>query len=75
MFENIIIVIGIVLVLIVGFFIGSWYGIGNALDRIEIEDSPSERLHCFECEIDMPVSEKNGDYYCSNCGLYHGSKI
>lgn len=28
-------------------------------------------LHCFECEIEMPVKEKNGRLCCSNCGLYH----
>jgi hypothetical protein len=28
-------------------------------------------LHCFECEIEMPVKKANGRYYCSNCGLYH----
>ncbi|MEO7977748.1 hypothetical protein [Flavobacterium sp.] len=28
-------------------------------------------LYCFECEIEMPVKEKNGRLYCSNCGLYH----
>ncbi|EKT3963226.1 hypothetical protein AAIP55_000805 [Flavobacterium psychrophilum] len=28
-----------------------------------------EKLHCFECEIEMPVKEKNGVLSCSNCGL------
>ena len=27
--------------------------------------------HCFNCEIEMPVIEKDGDAYCSNCGLIH----
>jgi len=27
--------------------------------------------HCFECEIEMPVKEKDGVLYCSNCGLIH----
>jgi hypothetical protein len=28
-------------------------------------------LFCFDCEIKMPVKEKNGQFYCSNCGLPH----
>lgn len=28
-------------------------------------------LYCFNCEIEMPVKEKNGRLHCSNCGLYH----
>lgn len=28
-------------------------------------------LYCFECEIEMPVKEKNGVLRCSNCGLIH----
>jgi hypothetical protein len=27
--------------------------------------------HCFECEIEMPVKEKKGRLYCSQCGLRH----
>jgi len=30
-----------------------------------------QELYCFECEIEMPVKEKNGRLYCSNCGLKH----
>jgi hypothetical protein len=33
--------------------------------------SDAERLHCFDCEIEMPVKVKNGRMYCSNCGLPH----
>lgn len=29
-------------------------------------------LHCFQCEIEMPVRIKNNNAYCSNCGLHHG---
>jgi len=29
------------------------------------------RLYCHECEIEMPVAEKDGDAYCTNCGLVH----
>ena len=28
-------------------------------------------LHCFECEMEMRVKEKNGCLYCANCGLRH----
>lgn len=42
--------------------------------KIESENDDAEWLfkaHCFQCEIEMPVKEKNGRLYCSNCGLYH----
>jgi hypothetical protein len=59
------------------FWIGYFMGATNACDMIgvEPEEEDSRRLHCFECEIDMPVKEKNGEFFCSNCGLYHGTKI
>jgi len=58
-------------------------GASFALMMTVLFDSPKKkkkkiklgRLYCFKCEIDMPVHEKKGDYYCSNCGLYHGTKI
>lgn len=27
--------------------------------------------HCFQCENDMPVKEKDGKAFCANCGLIH----
>ena len=30
-----------------------------------------EKLHCFECEIEMPVKNNSGVLSCSNCGLIH----
>ncbi|MDA6072062.1 hypothetical protein NJT12_20765 [Flavobacterium sp. AC] len=42
--------------------------------KIESEDDNDEWLfnaYCFECEIEMPVKEKNGRLHCSNCGLRH----
>ncbi|BFM42703.1 hypothetical protein CFS9_13440 [Flavobacterium sp. CFS9] len=42
--------------------------------KIEADDYNDEALpdeYCFECEIEMPVKEKNGRLYCANCGLYH----
>lgn len=62
-----------------GFFIG----IGIALLITVFFDTQKKKktklkstdLYCFECEIEMPVVEKKGKFFCSNCGLYHGSKI
>ena len=31
----------------------------------------AKNLYCFQCEIEMPVKEKNGVLSCSNCGLIH----
>ena len=28
-------------------------------------------LHCFNCEIEMPVKDYNGEMYCANCKLIH----
>jgi len=28
-------------------------------------------LHCFNCEIEMPVYKKNDSFYCSNCKTPH----
>lgn len=28
-------------------------------------------LYCYECEIEMPVKEKKGRLYCTNCKLIH----
>ncbi len=35
------------------------------------EKNQCKKLHCFQCEIEMPVKEKNGKIFCSNCGLIH----
>jgi len=29
------------------------------------------KIHCFNCEMDMPVKQTKNNYYCSNCGLKH----
>ena len=68
MIENIVIVFGVLMLIIVAFFVGVWTGISSALDMSENE---SEDLYCFDCEIEMPVKVKNGRMYCSNCGLLH----
>ena len=31
----------------------------------------AKNSYCFQCEIEMPVKEKNGVLYCSNCKLIH----
>lgn len=28
-----------------------------------------EWLHCVECEIEVPITEHDGNYFCSYCGL------
>lgn len=40
-------------------------------DKSNFEESDTEKLHCFDCEIEMPVKVKNGRTFCSNCGLPH----
>jgi hypothetical protein len=57
----------------------SWLGykIGVFLEKLYDDESYDEvnqtldDLHCFECEIEMTVKEKNGRLQCSNCGLKH----
>jgi hypothetical protein len=39
------------------------------------ETNINDKLHCFQCEIEMPVRIKNNKAYCSNCGLYHGEAL
>jgi len=74
MLQNILIIAFALMIIGASFLIGFFVGLANALDMVEnVEDG--ERLYCFECEIDMPVKEKNGSFYCSNCGLYHGSSL
>lgn len=74
MLQNILMIIFALMVIGASFLIGFFIGISNALDMVEdIENA--ESLYCFECEIDMPVVEQKGSFYCSNCGLYHGTKI
>ncbi|MGM8362106.1 hypothetical protein ACSV4D_09350 [Flavobacterium sp. ARAG 55.4] len=39
----------------------------------KVKSKPEKPLeaYCFECETEMPVKEKNGKLFCSNCGLIH----
>lgn len=72
MLENILIVAVAIVVLAIVF---CWGYIAGAFYEYPEIDNNTEDLYCFQCEIEMPVKEKNGRFYCSNCGLYHGSEI
>lgn len=48
------------------YIIRRWFN-KTKVTRVE----PTEWLHCFECETDMPTKERDGDTYCANCGLIH----
>lgn len=74
MLQNILMIAFGLMVIAASVLIGFFVGLANALDMVEDIDD-GERLYCFECEIEMPVKEKNGSFYCTNCGLYHGTKI
>ena len=84
---NILIGIGLVILVSIGFITGLFVGIASALDVMDAnhqieneidndrycaEFSKPEKLYCFECEIETPYKEKKGKLYCTNCGLYHG---
>jgi hypothetical protein len=83
---NILIGIGLVILVSIGFLTGLFVGIASALDVMDAdhqieneidndrycaEFSKPEKLYCFDCEIEMPVRVKNGRAFCSNCGLIH----
>lgn len=62
-------ILGIGVVILVGaicYLFGLFAGI-----HLNFEESDTENLYCFECEIETPVKEKNRNMYCSNCGLHH----
>ena len=74
MLQNILMIALALLIIGAAFWIGFFLGMSNAFNMVEdIENS--ERLYCFECETDTEVKEKNANYYCGECGLYHGTKI
>jgi len=69
--DIIIIVLVSVVFLIIGMLVGAKL-VFDLLDPDDSDDSePTEGLHCFQCEIEMPVKEKDGELYCKNCGLIH----
>lgn len=70
MTTTLLIIAIMILLAAVVFMCGLWVGITHELpDEEEAEDS--QLAYCFECEGEMPVKEKNGSLYCSNCGLRH----
>lgn len=69
-----IIAIGIIVLVVLAFVFWVGYLIGAVNGLPEPQPNLGD-LYCFECEIEMPVKEKDGRFYCSNCGLYHGAKI
>jgi len=75
MLESIVIVVFALMILSALFMIGYFMGFRDASNMMEDKPEDERRLYCFQCEIDMPVEEQNGDFYCSNCGLYHGTKL
>jgi hypothetical protein len=68
MIVNIVMAVAGIVICVIIFCCG--YVLGAFLEYPEI-DTNQEELHCFQCEIEMPVKEKNGSLYCSNCGLLH----
>jgi hypothetical protein len=71
--TNLELVLIIILAIITGFCFGLVTGL-NASDYADdnADDNIHEDLYCFQCEIEMPVKEKNGRLYCTNCKLRHG---
>lgn len=79
MVEKVIIAVFALMLLSASFLIGLFVGIGSALDIVDADHQREndldcfehEGLYCFECEIEIPVKEKDGRLYCANCKLYH----
>lgn len=70
--EYLIIAIILIAVMYFGFQIGWFLAKHSEGNKIQTETIKTlQDLYCFECEIEMPVNEKNGRLYCLNCGLYH----
>ncbi|PXY44498.1 hypothetical protein DMB68_13605 [Flavobacterium hydrophilum] len=73
--EYVFIAVIIIAIMLFGLAVG-WF-LAKISDK---DDSTTEtiktlqELYCFECEIEMPVKEKNGRYYCTNCKLYHDNE-
>lgn len=73
--KEILILIGLGIVffgaLIIEFLLGVYLILKITSDDLDEQEDWLLKIHCFQCEIEMPVKEKNGRLYCSNCGLYH----
>lgn len=64
----------LILIIIAEFGFTAAWCIAKPIKKKKCKSRPINELqdlHCFECEIEMPVKEKNGCLYCSNCGLKH----
>lgn len=71
---NILIGIGLIVLVSIGFITGYFVGISSVLDVLDSDhvlENANDTLYCFECEIEMPVKVKKGRMYCTNCGLPH----
>ena len=51
-----------------GYFIRRYFN--GKIVRLNTAKMPF-KLHCFDCEIEMPVKKDEKGLYCSNCGLRH----
>lgn len=72
---GIVIIVGFALMALGAIFlIGYFIGISDGLNMIE-EPEDERHLWCLDCQDDTPVKEKNGDFFCSDCNAYHGTKI
>jgi Zn finger protein HypA/HybF involved in hydrogenase expression len=72
MIGNIIVIVIAISVLLVVFCAGYILGAVKAFEEIELDhQTDPQDIYCFQCEIEMPVKEKNGRLYCKNCGLRH----
>jgi ribosomal protein L37AE/L43A len=75
MLENIAITLFGLMLLSASFLIGVFVGTSSVLDIVESDNSREDELFCFECETETLLKENKGAFYCSECGLYHGSKL
>lgn len=64
------------LFLIIGIVAGAFGGFALSVTYLaikeEVSSSTKEEIkfsYCYQCEIVMPLKEKNGRTYCANCGL------
>lgn len=57
-------------IICIAFFLGGFF-VAVLYFVLEKDDDSTQSIYCFECEIEMPVKEKNGHLYCKNCGLRH----
>ena len=61
----------LIIMLGISFVLGFLMGYSNGNKDNNTFESQLPELYCFECEIEMPVKEKKGVFYCKNCGLRH----